>query len=372
MVVRAERMVPLGTFVALGLAAALGAAWPQAHRDLQAAESLLGAVALVMSATYFAGAAATGRVVARMGMGPAVAVSALVAAACFAAIAFAPDAAVFIAAAALLNCALGVIDAGLNAQVAVHGGLRRLGWLHAVWAIGAAAGPAAVAVSEWAWGSWRPAFALFAIAMVGVAAATGRTRWSPLVGAPATLSEPRAAQRWLVVAGAVLLVATGVEIAYGLWAPTDLSHRGLSPATAAAAAAVYYGGLTSGRIVVAATRALEPRAAAVLVASAALLTAAGLGYWVAPAGLGLVALASAGFAVGPVFPVVNLLTVRRVGATASAGAVGLQMAVGVGGGGALPSLLGAGVQAGGTRVLAPAFAAGALALLLLTLAVRRA
>ena len=86
---------------------------------------------------------------------------------------------VFIVAVVVLAAGSGAIDAGLNAFAARQFNAREITWLHAVYGLGAAAGPLVFLATSGAGLSWRWAFALVAalLAVLTVVFAGTIGRW---------------------------------------------------------------------------------------------------------------------------------------------------------------------------------------------------
>jgi fucose permease len=257
------------------------------------------------------------------------------------------------------------MDTGFNAAVALREDGRLMGLLHAGYGLGAAIGPLVVGASLAAGGGWRPGYVLFAAAsLLLVVPLAGRT----LGEAPPqqTMGSPRGMLLPCVAFG----VYVSLEVTVGQWAFTSLTeHRGLGDLAASAWVALYWVALTAGRLWLGLSghRAPVHRLLGLSVAGAA---AAAVLLWAGgpAAPLGLLV---AGLALSVVFPLLMLLTPRRVGAERAAAAVGWQTAAASIGAAAGPALAGivldrAGIDAYGPITLALAALLGAVVVALET------
>jgi fucose permease len=150
----------------------------------------------------------------------------------------------------------------------------------------------------------------------------------------------------------MFFVYVGLEGGTGQWAFVDLAEtRGLAPAVAGAAVTLYWAALAGGRFAlgIAGDRV---RAERLLDGSVALALAAAAGYLaLPPAWAALLALPLLSLGLSVFFPVLLSFTPARVGAAATAHAVGIQFAAGTLGGGLFPALMGLAIQSFGAPAL---------------------
>jgi fucose permease len=287
---------------------------------------------------------------------------------------FAPEFWVFIVAAVVLAAGSGAIDATLNAFAARQFNARQITWLHAVYGLGAAAGPLLFVATTAAGLSWRWAFALVAglqAVLTVVFALTSHLWQAPQRPQPPSSRPPRAnledglhlpAAVWSGIS--VFALQTGVESGTALWAYLFLTDaRGVPSGIAAAAVSGYWIALLLGRVVLGpvATRT-GPRG--VLVAcQAGMGVAASLLLLPGFAAVGGIVLL--GLCAAPMFPLLTLTTPERVGAAWTDRAIGLQSAASAAGSATLPALIGLLIGPFGSRVIAPSL----LVLVLLNTAV---
>lgn len=365
--------VAVATFVVLGMPkAAFGVAWPSVAGDLGRGIGDLGAMVAVFVAGYLAGSLSVGRLVGRLGTGQVLATAAAAATGAVAGYAVAGSWPILLAAAVLLGLSGGLLDAGLNAHVALHRGAKVMGWLHAGFGVGSAMGPLLITAFLAGGGGWRPGFWVIAVLQGGVAAALVITVpvWDGGAGRPV---RGRVARSPVVVLTlAVFAVYVGLEVAAAQWAYTLLTEgRGLSESAAGLAVTGFWVALTGSRVLLGIA---GDRAPAAGVAGAGTLGAVvfTLLLWWYPAGwAGPAALIGLGAVLGPIFPLQTLLTPLRVGGPATATMVGYQMAAASAGAILLPGGLGLLVGWHGPRVVAPLLVAAAAALVVVGEAARR-
>ncbi len=268
-------------------------------------------------------------------------------------------------AAVLIGMGSGPSDAAINAFVAIHHGVRLLGWLHASWALGAALGPQVIVGAEATLGSWRPAYLVMAAAFIatavlvawqrtefgtdpGASSVTARTRQPP----DRPLGDQAGVVVWLA---SLFFLYVGVETATGQWPYSELTAaRGVSGATAGLGVSLYWSALAGGRV---ALGVFGNRIGVRGLLDISIGTAAvgALAFWLAsPLLATLVALPLIGLALAPIFPLFTVVTRELVGATGTTRAIGYQSAVGIAGGALVPAAIGLVLQSFGPLTLGPA------------------
>ena len=359
----------LAAFVALGIPdGVLGVAWPSIRADVGRPVAALGVLLVAQTTGYLLAAAANGALVARLGTGRLLVSSAGVALVGFAAFTASGSWPAFVLASAAIGAAAGMVDAGVNAHVAVHHGRRAMGLLHASFGIGATVGPLLVTGLLGAGLGWRSAYGLIAVGqavLLGSFVVTRRAwRAAPgekdegAGGRPAP-SRPGATA---VLTLASFFVYTGLEIATGQWAFSLLTEeRGVATTAAGLWVAAYWGGLTGGRLVLAA--AAHRVAPSTLLGTAAAGAVVGTAVlWLDLGGTGVLGLPLIGVSLAPVFPTLVSLTPERLGAARAAHAIGYQLAAAGVGAAALPGAIALVIGDGGLEALGPSLAALAVAL----------
>jgi fucose permease len=352
----------------------LGVSWPSMSVSFGQPVGALGLVLPFAVVSSMLSSASTGVLLSRIGLGRILAGSIGLYALSLSAQSLASAFWVFIVAVVVLAAGSGAIDAALNAFAARRFNARQITWLHAVYGLGAAAGPLLFLATAAAGLSWRWAFAFVAalLAVMTVVFALTRHLWptpqrpqprssrQPLAGLKAGLRLPGAV--WSGVA--VFALQTGVESGTALWAYLFLTDaRAVPSGIAAATVSGYWIALLLGRVVlgpVASRSGPRPVLVACLAGmsvSAMLLLSPGF----APVG-GILLL---GLCAAPIFPLLTLTTPERVGAAWADRAIGLQSAASAAGSATLPALIGLLIGPIGSQVIAPSL----LALVLLNTAV---
>ena len=358
--------VQLGAFVLiLGIPdGALGVLWPSMRATFHLPLDDLGALTLAGTALYMAGGLLANRVRQRFGLANAIVGSCLIAIVSLAAWAGAPGWLVLLSGVALLGLARGVIDAVLNAEAALEGGVRRLGLLHGSWALGGTLGPILVATVLVAAHNWRIAVVITGLGVValtplavlergptvrhplqapggrltgasgdggGDEAATGRAPPETAGRATGRVAPPRS-RLPLILTVTAFAVYTAAESGPIAWGYTYLlADRRLSHTFAALAMALFWAALTAGRFGLAiAHDSLPPTA--VLEGSCLLLVAGTAMFWLLPGPFAVAGLPVAGLGSAAIFPMLVALTPARVGTTGTGRAVGASIAAaGLGG-----------------------------------------
>lgn len=370
-------------FVSLGLPdGLLGVAWPTMRVDFRVPTEAVGAVLTATTTGYLTSSVLAGFSLARLGVGRLLAVSTLLAALGLTGYALAPGLAVVVACGLLLGLGSGAVDSGLNAYAAGAFGPRHMTWLHAFFGLGVALGPLIMTAAIGAGVSWRWGYALVAAGQLVLATAFALTVAAWRDRGPTTPGQParpvavplrqtlRLPALWL---GALsFAVYTAIEIGAGLWAFLLLTEgRGLGAAAAGICVSGYWASLFVGRVVQGVTAERLGSARVLWGSLAGLVAGATLVATPGPAWLAVAGLAVIGFAAAPVFPLLTLTTVDRVGAGHADRTIGVQIAAAGLGGALIPT--GIGVLLGRTSVeaLGPALAVLAVALLGLHLAATR-
>src|SRR5919199_1916354 len=386
------RAVTLGLaslgFVSLGLPEGmLGVAWPSIRASFGLPLDALGLLLGPFATGYFVSSAVSGRVLTRLGIGQALAISCGVTGLSLLGYALSPTWLSMVALAGVLGLGAGTIDAGVNTYAAVAHGARVLNWMHAAFGLGAAVGPLIMTAIIGSGLAWNLGYTAVALAQLGLAAGYWLTRdryarphrlvspsepahaWTPPHTSPrALLRRPVA-----LLSMALFFVYVGLEAASGQWSFSLFTlSRGTPVAIAGVLVSAYWAGLTVGRVLfgvllghVSSERVLRGCMLVTVLAAAVIWSNVPLASWLAVALLGLV--------YAPVFPVLIADTPARFGPAQTANAVGLQVAAAVAGGAALPGLIGVLAARTSLEVVGPCLLVGGLVQLgVYELLVRRA
>jgi fucose permease len=361
-------------FVAIGLPdGALGVAWPSIRAEFDRPLGSLGWLLAGFTVGYLGGSALSGPIAVRLGTGRLLLWAAGASAVGFVGYTVSPWWAGLVLFSVALGAGGGALDAGINAHVAVTGGLRSLNLLHAAYGVGATVAPLILTVVLQEGGSWRLAYGLlagYAVALL-IGYAFTKQLWSTPAAdrSEATPLSPRLDARVRGLAGLTLVtffVYIGVEATAGRWSYTLFTEgRGMPAAQAGLWAGAFWLAVTVGRLVSvgAATRLTAER---LIDAGVAGMVLGSVLLWSDPTPwLGGVGLVIVGFGAAPVFPTFVHLTPGRLGSGAAAHAIGYQVAISGLAGAAVPTMVG--VLAGhlGLEVIGPSMLVGSLMLMVL-------
>lgn len=346
------------SFVLLGMPmAAMGVAWPTAANDLGRTLADLGLITFAYGAGYTVSTLASGELTRRFSTGPLLVAASIAAAVSLAILATSSAWIPFLTAGFTVGLAGGLLDAGVNAYVAVHRGARAMGIIHTGFGVGATLGPLLVTVLISLGWSWRVAFGVLGAAEIVLAIAFIATVSAIEANPRESGSRPSVGDNGivLVLSLAVFFLYAGIAAGTGAWSYSLLTEgRGINTGVAGVAVAAYWGGVTAGRVALGVFgNRIEPNR---VLTMSALGTVGSLGLlWIAPTPwLGIVGLVASGLSHGFVFPLEVLLTPRRFGAGFTPWAVGYEIAAANVGVAVLSGAIGLLVGAMGIGIVAPA------------------
>ncbi|MEO8632831.1 MAG: MFS transporter [Chloroflexota bacterium] len=372
---RRTATIAFGGFVILGLPTGmLGIAWPSIRAELDAPLAGLGLVLAAMTLAEFGSSALSGMVRQRFGTIALLLLPTTLAAVGLLLFTVAQSWSTIIVAAAVLGAGLGLLDAAVNTEAALRGGIRFMGAVHGAWAVGATLGPPLIGLVLVAAGSWRVGYALAAMAFVSFAVATYLRR-GDLAATPESEDAPVAAtgaRRAAIMGAALMFVYVGVELGAGQWSFTRLTTDGtLTDGLAGLAVFLYWSALAAGRIALA-LFGDGVRAARLIDLSVIGTIASAFAFWMLPPAIAaLVALPSIGLSLSVFVPLLLYLIPRRVGRAAAPHVIGYLVAAGMIGGALLPAGIGLVMQSNGVSSLGICLTALAVTLGCLHVAARR-
>lgn len=336
-------------FISLGLPdPLLGAAWPIMHGELGVPLAFSGGIFTVISAGTIVSSLASDALTRRFGPGRVTAFS--VALTCVALFGFSccHHYGALLLWAVPYGLGAGGVDAALNSYVALHYASRHMSWLHCMWGVGTAIGPAILARALSLGRGWQGGYRAIGWLQLGLTAILllSLPLWKAAPAAESDDSRPMPLGQVAALPGVKAAVACffcycALEQTAGLWASSYLVQcRGLAAVTAARWASLFYLGITVGRAVNGFLTLRLKDTALIRLGSA--MMAAGLGLlllplprWAAFAGLILLGLGCA-----PVYPSLIHAAPLRFGAERSQAVIGLQMATAYLGTTLMPPLLG--------------------------------
>ena len=345
-------------FVLLGLPeGVLGTVWPSMRASLDRPVESLAWLVAGYTAGYFVSTLFAGRTQDRVGVGSTVVLGVAATSVGLGLYTFGDLWPLVVAAAFVMGCGGGTVDAALNGYLAIAHGARAMNMLHAMFGIGATGGPLLVTAALSLDISWRWVYAVLLTVEVAllIVVATRRQVLS-VVPRESTEEAGHAGMRWRVLAPmlAVFVFYVSVEASYGQWSYSVLTdQRGVSATTAGWAVAAFWGGLTAGRLALGfmGDRVTPERLLAL--SAAGMVGGSALFWWDPASGVDLVALPVIGLAAAGVFPALVLLTPVWIGEHQTGRAVGYQLAASSAGVIATSAALGAMVRSIDLGVVAP-------------------
>ncbi len=325
-------------FVSLGLPdALLGAAWPGMYGQFGVPVSRAGLVSTLISVGTVVSSLNSHRMTRLLGPGRVTAFSTALTAAALFGFSFCRSFPALCLMAVPYGLGAGGVDAAINNYVAVHYPSRHMSWLHCMWGIGAAAGPAIMGavLTRFTWPAGYRVVGALQLVLTALLFLS-LPLWARAGGDPAGQDKRPAggsASLWqtLRIPGVGAVVITffcycALESTAGLWASSFLVlARGVDETTAASWAGLFYIGMTAGRFINGfLTVKLSDRSLIRLGAAVAALGAALLLF--SPGGLVAAGLVTVGLGCAPVYPCMIHSTPVLFGAERSQSVIGVQMA----------------------------------------------
>jgi fucose permease len=371
---RAFQAAGILTFVALGMPdGLLGAAWPEMRRAHHQPASALSVLLVCGTAAFFASTSLSATAARRFGSRRLLIGGSVCAVLGGVAVAASPNFLVAAVGVAMLSGGSGLADAIVSSLVSLAGAARLIGIMHSVYAVGAAGAPLVIA----AWlspSSWR-------VVYLGIAAIHGLLLavWcriaadEPLTGRhrPARTARLRLRFGSVTLALATFIAVSGLEIAAGAWAAVYVSD-GLeqSPGKASLAAVAFWAALCVARIV-AGSGGIR-RAPMWMIGGSLASVVGGVALWSSSAvSVAIASFALLGAGVGPMLPMLTVLTPHRVGQEAAAQVIGWQLAAASVGAALVAGGIGVWVHHSGVGVVPPALALTAVVTAVLVLMLDR-
>lgn len=323
-------VITFGIFVMLGLPeGVLGTAWPSMRLELGRPESNLSALLAAYIVAYMFATVGTGRLADRLGADRLTRVGMVLTATGLSLYVIAPLWLVAIAAAFVLGYGAGLIDATVNAEVALRYGPRVMHLLHASFGVGAMLGPLLVVAVlgldqsfRLAWGVLAAIEILLLIGFVTSTRAGGHALDDENAEVTGTSARPG-----LVLAATLAYFAfyVSAETSLGQWSYSVLTEdRSVGEGVAGLAVSSYWGGLTVGRFLLAGIGERLPPL--VLLRTAMVVSLAGIAWFALDVGPSILALPIVGLAFAGVFPSLVLCTPGWIGSDRVGHAVGYQLA----------------------------------------------
>jgi len=338
----------LAAFVVLGVTdGALGPLWPSMRDAFGRSDGHFGQIFAALAGGYMTASVASGHLTDRFGATAVIRTGGVSAAGALWWIGIGSSWVGVLLGFLVLGLGNGLLDASINAWVAVSRSSRAMGLIHGFYGVGAVIGPILAVAFVSNGDRWGVPFLLLGsiqliVAFVTLAAPRGFDL--PIDRDDQTLStgtaDPADAGRLLALLLFWFFLYVGVEVGAGHWSFTLLTEsRGVSETAGGWLVAAYWGGLTVGRFAMAwlgdrFTPEVLMTQASVLGVLGALVLA------LDPAGAGGLALPILGLAFSVMFPVVVNRTPVYLGTRNAARFVGYQFAAASLGAITVPSLVG--------------------------------
>ena len=324
-------------FISLGLPdAVLGAAWPSIYPQFGVPVSYMGAVSMIIAFGTVVSSLQSDRLTRALGTGRVTALSVALTAAALFGFSISGSFWQLCLWAVPYGLGAGSVDAALNNYVALHYQSRHMSWLHCMWGIGAAAGPAIIGWALTGGQSWQGGYRIVSLLQVALTAVLVCSL--PLWKRPAAQTEDGPAPEALSLRQVVRLPGareimlcffcySAVEQTAGLWASSYLTLcRGIPAETAAGFASLFYLGITAGRAV-SGFLTLKFSDTQMIRIGQGLIAAGVLALALpGPQPLALAGFALVGLGCAPIYPSIIHSTPAHFGAARSQAMIGVQMA----------------------------------------------
>jgi fucose permease len=363
----ARRLIPIAFlgFVVLGMPrAAESVAWPSMADDLGQTLGALGWLITAHIGGYFVAAVANGVVTRRLGTGRVLVTSGVVASIALVGYGATTGWWMLLVAAVVLGIGAGMIDAAMNAYVALNHSTRVMGLLHASFGLGATLGPLIMTwlITDGA-ARWRLGFLILAGTQLTVTLAfwSTRTRWG------ATEPLPRSSQRPAGVMPLLLgfFLVSGIEGATGTWAYVYFTE-GLAMAERPAGLLVtgFFAAYTAARVTMGLAGDRIATSSYLRFGKSATLIGVGLMAWNPTTAVSAAGLLIAGMGMALLFPIMMLVTPALVGTDHAHDVVGYELGAATLGMAGIPAAIGLAVDAFDVGTIPPILTAVAVALVL--------
>ncbi len=337
------------SFISLGLPdALLGSAWPAAHAELNVPVSNAGVISMIIAAGTIVSSLMSDRLTKRLGTARLTAVSVLMTA--FALLGFS------ISGSFLSLCFLAVpyglgagsVDAALNNYVALNYRSSHMSWLHCMWGLGAAAGPAVMGRVLAEGSSWRLGYRDIGLIQLALSAVlfAALPLWKNAGKASYAKTERAFPLKKVVkIKGAkeamiIFFFYCAAEQTVILWSSSFLAfHYSMPKDVSARLAGLFYIGITAGRALngFLTLKLSDDR----LISGGSIIAAIGaLLLWFGGAGA-MAGLMLLGLGCAPIYPCMMHATPSRFGKDYSQALIGVQMASAYTGTSLMPPLFGA-------------------------------
>jgi fucose permease len=250
-------------FVSLGLPdSMLGSAWPTMFVAFGVPVSYASIVSPIIALGTVVSSLASDRVTRKLGAAKTTAISTAITALALLGFSFSTQFWQICLIAIPYGLGAGSIDAALNNYVSLHFASRHMSWLHCMWGLGAAIGPAIMGSVLTNGGKWDTGYLIVAIIQIVITAILfislpiwKRPLRDNIQAEEKKIDKPLSLRQIVSLKGAKSVMVTffcycAIEVTVTLWASSYLNlNRGIDAETAALWGSLYVLGITIGRAV---------------------------------------------------------------------------------------------------------------------------
>lgn len=328
-------------FISLGLPdSMLGSAWPSMFVNFGVPVSYAGIVSAIIALGTVISSLASDRVTRKLGASKTTALSSLTTALALLGFAFSTEFWMVCIFAIPYGLGAGSVDAALNNYVSLHFASRHMSWLHCMWGVGSAIGPAIMGTVLTHGASWHAGYIIVSIIQVIISAILFLSLpiWKkafkkqesenpvPVCDKPLTLKQI------VSLKGAKAVMITffcycALEVTVTLWASSYLNlHKGIDVETSALWGSLYVLGITVGRAVSGFVTMKLNDTQMTRLGEGIMILGVVLIILPLPDIFALIGLVTLGVGSAPIYPCIIHSTPARFGADKSQAIIGVQMA----------------------------------------------
>jgi fucose permease len=342
------------SFVVLGFPGGmLGIAWPSIRDQFVLSQDRVGALLLASQIGYIISSFLSGRLATAIGNGRLLTIGALLGGIGLLGYAVAPVWTVMVGIGMLVGFGGGALDSGMNAFFAMNFGPRLMNWLHASFGLGSTLGPILLTALLVGGLSWRWGYVAAAVAqgVIALAFLLTRSRWrttevtetevtetevrpaasastqSASTQSASTQNNRREVTQFDVLLGIlVFFFIAGLEMTAGQWSFALFTEsRDVELAMAGTWVSIYWGSFTAGRVFFGIFGNRFSVSISLRVSMLALLIASAMIWWPFSPWVSFLGLATMGFGLAPLFPLLISATPARLGRLRAAHVIGYQV-----------------------------------------------
>ena len=326
-------------FISLGLPdSMLGAAWPSMFVDFGVPFSYAGIVSAIVAFGTIVSSLASDRITRKLGASKTTAISVCITALALLGFAFSTEFWMVCVLAIPYGLGAGSVDAALNNYASLHFASKHINWLHCMWGIGSAIGPAimgSILTSGKGWGSGYFTVSIIQIVIAAILFISLPIWKKPSKEAKAEIKpteKPLSLRQIVSLKGAKSVMITffcycALEVTTSLWASSYLNlYKNIDAETAALWGSLYVLGITVGRAICGFISIKLNDIQLTRVGEAVMVSGFVLILLPLPNAFALVGLVVFGVGSAPVYPSIIHSTPARFGAEKSQALIGVQMA----------------------------------------------